>query len=198
MKQFMDKDFLLSTETAKELFHGYAEGTPILDYHCHIDPKEIAEDRKFDNITQVWLGGDHYKWRLMRSNGVDEKYITGDASDREKFQKWAETLERGIGNPLYHWSHLELQRYFGYHGVLNKETAEEVCALLYAAINQVRRKAKWAEEVQSRRKGDPGTGWVEAIRYIPEAEVSHYAQSGTRIEEVPGFRLAESRTCPRS
>ena len=130
----MDKDFLLSTETAKELFHGYAEGTPILDYHCHIDPKEIAEDRKFDNITQVWLGGDHYKWRLMRSNGVDEKYITGDASDREKFQKWAETLERGIGNPLYHWSHLELQRYFGYHGVLNKETAEEVWNLCNAKL----------------------------------------------------------------
>lgn len=130
----MDKDFLLSTETAKELFHGYAEGTPILDYHCHIDPKEIAEDRKFDNITQVWLGGDHYKWRLMRSNGVDEKYITGDASDREKLQKWAETLERGIGNPLYHWSHLELQRYFGYHGVLNKETAEEVWNLCNAKL----------------------------------------------------------------
>ena len=107
MKEFMDKDFLLSTETAKELFHGYAEETPILDYHCHINPEEIAKDRKFDNITQVWLGGDHYKWRLMRSNGVEERYITGDASDREKFQKWAETLERGIGNPLYHWSHLE-------------------------------------------------------------------------------------------
>lgn len=96
MKQFMDKDFLLSTDTAKELFHGYAEKVPVLDYHCHIDPKEIAQDRKFENITQVWLGGDHYKWRLMRSNGVEEKYITGDATDREKFQKWAETLERGI------------------------------------------------------------------------------------------------------
>ena len=85
MKQFMDKDFLLSTDTAKELFHDYAEKAPILDYHCHIDPKEIAQDRKFDNITQVWLGGDHYKWRLMRSNGVEEKYITGDATDREKY-----------------------------------------------------------------------------------------------------------------
>lgn len=112
MKQFMDKDFLLSTETAQTLFHKYAEKTPILDYHCHINPKEIAEDRKFDNMTQVWLGGDHYKWRQMRSNGVDEYYITGDAPDREKFQKWAETLEKAIGNPLYHWSHLELQRYF--------------------------------------------------------------------------------------
>ena len=134
MKEFMDKDFLLSTETAKELFHGYAEETPILDYHCHINPEEIAKDRKFDNITQVWLGGDHYKWRLMRSNGVEERYITGDASDREKFQKWAETSERGIGNPLYHWSHLELRRYFGYNGVLNGETAEEVWNLCNAKL----------------------------------------------------------------
>ena len=126
MKAFMDKDFLLSTDTAKALFHNYAETTPILDYHCHINPREIAEDRKFDNITQVWLGGDHYKWRQMRSNGVDEKYITGDASDREKFQKWAETMPKLIGNPLYHWSHLELQRYFGYTGHLNGDTAEEV------------------------------------------------------------------------
>ena len=122
----MDEEFLLSTETAKKLYHEYAEKMPILDYHCHIDPKEIYEDRKFDNITQVWLGGDHYKWRQMRSNGVEEKYITGDASDRDKFQKWAETLEMAIGNPLYHWSHLELKRYFGYDGFLSGDTAEEV------------------------------------------------------------------------
>ncbi len=126
MKQFMDKDFLLSNETAKVLYHDYAAKMPILDYHCHISPQEIFEDRKFDNITQVWLGGDHYKWRVMRSNGVDEHYITGDASDREKFQKFAEALPKAIGNPMYHWCHLELQRYFGYYGVLNGETAEEV------------------------------------------------------------------------
>ena len=134
MKKFMGKNFLLSTETAKELFHEYAEHMPIIDYHCHINPREIAEDRKFENITQVWLGGDHYKWRQMRSNGIDEKYITGDASDREKFQKWAETLKKAIGNPLYHWSHLELQRYFGYNGVLNGETAEEVWNLCNAKL----------------------------------------------------------------
>ena len=134
MKKFMDKDFLLSTETAQKLFHEHAEQTPILDYHCHINPEEIAKDRKFENITQVWLGGDHYKWRQMRSNGVDEKYITGDASDREKFQKWAETLEKAIGNPLYHWSHLELQRYFGYEGYLNGDTAEEVWNLCNAQL----------------------------------------------------------------
>ncbi len=126
MKRFMDQDFLLTTDTAKKLYHEYAAVMPVLDYHCHIVPREIYEDRKFDNITQVWLGADHYKWRQMRSNGVEEKYITGDASDREKFQKWAETLEMAIGNPLYHWSHLELQRYFGYEGYLNGDTAEEV------------------------------------------------------------------------
>lgn len=136
MKQFMDQDFLLSTETAKTLFHEHAAKMPILDYHCHINPEEIAKDRKFENITQVWLGGDHYKWRQMRSNGVDEKYITGDASDREKFQKWAETLEKAIGNPLYHWSHLELQRYFGYHGHLNGKTAEEVWNLCNAKLQE--------------------------------------------------------------
>ncbi len=132
----MDKDFLLSTETAKKLYHEHAAAVPVLDYHCHINPAEIANDRKFDNIAQVWLGGDHYKWRQMRSNGVEERYITGDASDREKFQKWAETLEKAIGNPLYHWSHLELQRYFGYTGALNTETAEEVWNLCNAKLQE--------------------------------------------------------------
>lgn len=136
MKRFMGKNFLLTTETAKTLFHDVAAGMPIIDYHCHISPQEIAEDRKFDNITQVWLGGDHYKWRQMRSNGVEERYITGDASDREKFQKWAETLEKAIGNPLYHWSHLELQRYFGYEGALSKDTAEEVWNLCNAKLQE--------------------------------------------------------------
>ncbi|MDL2250076.1 glucuronate isomerase [Lachnospiraceae bacterium OttesenSCG-928-J05] len=136
MKQFMDNDFLLNNEMAKMLYHQVAEKAPILDYHCHINPKEIAEDKKFANITQVWLYGDHYKWRQMRSNGVDERYITGDASEFEKFEKWAETLEKAIGNPLYHWSHLELQRYFDYHGVLNKETAKEVWELCNQKLSE--------------------------------------------------------------
>lgn len=136
MKQFMDSNFLLSTKTAQSLYHDYAAKMPVLDYHCHINPREIAEDRKFANITQVWLGGDHYKWRQMRSNGVEEKYITGDATDREKFQKWAETLEKAIGNPLYHWSHLELQRYFGYMGHLSGETAEEVWNICNAKLQE--------------------------------------------------------------
>lgn len=134
MKAFMDKDFLLSTETAQKLYHEYAESMPILDYHCHINPKEIAENRKFENITQVWLGGDHYKWRQMRSNGIDEKYITGDASDWEKFEAYAKTLDKAIGNPLYHWSHLELQRFFDYHGVLSSKTAKEVWEMANAKL----------------------------------------------------------------
>lgn len=136
MKKFLDDDFLLTTKTAQKLYHEYAEVMPVLDYHCHIVPQEIYEDRKFENITQAWLGADHYKWRQMRSNGVEERYITGDATDREKFQKWAETLEMAIGNPLYHWSHLELKRYFGYDGYLNGETAEEVWNLCNEKLAQ--------------------------------------------------------------
>lgn len=136
MKKFMDEDFLLTTETAKNLYHNYAEKLPIIDYHCHLSPQEIYEDVRYENITQVWLGGDHYKWRQMRSNGVEEKYITGDASDREKFQKWAETLEKAIGNPLYHWSHLELKKYFGYEGHLCGDTAQEVWDLTSEKLKQ--------------------------------------------------------------
>ena len=125
MKKFMDDEFLLNTETACRLFNDYAKNAPIIDYHCHINPKEIAQNRHFENITQVWLGGDHYKWRFMRSCGIDEKYITGDASDKEKFMQWAQCLGKAIGNPLYHWSHLELQRYFGFNKPLSIKTAEE-------------------------------------------------------------------------
>jgi len=134
MRQFMDQDFLLKTETAKRLFHDYAADMPIIDYHCHINPKEIYEDLQYENITQVWLYGDHYKWRAMRSCGIDEYYITGEASDYEKFCKFAETLEYAIGNPLYHWSHLELKKYFGYDGVLSRKTAEQVWNLTKAAF----------------------------------------------------------------
>ena len=126
---FLDENFLLSNKTAQRLYHELAADCPIIDYHCHLSAQEIYEDRRFENITQVWLGGDHYKWRLMRSFGVEERYVTGDASDREKFQKWAETLGLAIGNPLYHWSHLELKNYFGYNGILNGETAETVWQL---------------------------------------------------------------------
>ncbi|MBE6768199.1 MAG: glucuronate isomerase [Ruminococcaceae bacterium] len=136
MKAFMDKDFLLSTPTARTLFHDFAAAMPIVDYHCHVSPREIFEDKHFENIAQVWLAGDHYKWRLMRSNGVEERFITGDAPEREKFQKFAEALPRAIGNPMYHWCHLELKTYFGYEGVLNGDTAEEVWQLASTRLKE--------------------------------------------------------------
>jgi len=134
MTPFLNEDFLLQTATARQLYHETAKKLPIVDYHCHLDPKAIYEDVQFENITQLWLGGDHYKWRILRSNGVDEFYITGAAPDREKFQKFAETLPRCIGNPMYHWCHLELKNYFGYKGILNGETAEAVWNLCNAKL----------------------------------------------------------------
>lgn len=126
MKPFMDEDFLLQNATAIQLYHEYAKKMPIYDYHCHLSPREIAEDKKYRNIAELWLGGDHYKWRAIRSSGVDEKYITGDACDKDKFMKWAQTIPGCIGNPLYHWTHLELQRYFGIEQLLSPNTAEEI------------------------------------------------------------------------
>lgn len=127
MKTFMDENFLLETKTSQILFHEYAKNMPIIDYHCHINPQEIAENKQFDNITQVWLGGDHYKWRLIRSNGTPEEKITGSQStDREKFQEFAKALPKAIGNPLYHWTHLELQRFFDCKLPLNEQNAETI------------------------------------------------------------------------
>ena len=135
MKEFMDKDFMLYNDTAKHLFHDYAESLPIIDYHCHISPQEIYEDRRYDNIAQIWLGGknpdgsyfgDHYKWRVMRSNGVPEDKITGDAEPFEKFLEFAKALEMAIGNPMYHWSNLELKKYFGITEPLTEDNAKEI------------------------------------------------------------------------
>lgn len=136
MAPFMDENFLLRNEPARILYHDYAAGMPILDYHCHLNPQEIYENRQFENLTAIWLGGDHYKWRLMRAGGVEEKYITGDAPDREKFQKYAEVLSRAIGNPLYHWSHLELRRFFGWNGYLTPDNAQEVWEHCNALLQQ--------------------------------------------------------------
>ena len=127
MKTFMDENFLLQTATAQKLYHEHASKMPIIDYHCHLNPKMVADDHKFQSITEIWLGGDHYKWRAMRTNGVDERYITGtDTSDWEKFQKWAETVPYTMRNPLYHWTHLELRTAFGIHKLLNPDTAKEI------------------------------------------------------------------------
>ena len=126
MKTFMDEDFLLNNEAAVRLYHEYAKEMPIFDYHCHLNPGEIAEDKKYRNMTEIWLGGDHYKWRALRTNGIDEAYITGAAGDKDKFLKWAETMPHCIGNPLYHWTHLELKRFFGIGKPLSPDTAEEI------------------------------------------------------------------------
>ncbi|HHV87159.1 MAG TPA: glucuronate isomerase [Petrimonas sp.] len=127
MKNFIHKDFLLQTDTARELYHEHAKKQPIIDYHCHLDPAHIATDRKFDNLGQIWLEGDHYKWRAMRTNGIDERYCTGkDTSDWEKFEKWAETVPYTMRNPLYHWTHLELKTAFDVDELLNPKTAKKI------------------------------------------------------------------------
>ena len=126
MKNFMDNDFMLSNKTAERLYHEAAAQEPIFDYHCHLIPREIAENRRFPDLASIWLGGDHYKWRQMRSNGVHEKLVTGDAEPYDKFMAWADTVPRLIGNPLYHWTHLELQRYFGINEPLNPKSAPEI------------------------------------------------------------------------
>ena len=136
MKTFLNKDFLLNTSTAQSLYHNHVKNLPIIDYHCHLDPKLIAEDYRFKNITDLWLSGDHYKWRLMRANGIDEKYITGDASDREKFQKFAETIPYTMRNPMYHWTHMELQRVFGIQKLLSPETASEIYDMCNTMLQQ--------------------------------------------------------------
>ena len=122
----MDENFLLQTKTAEYLYHEHAEKLPIIDYHCHLIPQEVGEDKQYQNLTQAWLYGDHYKWRGMRSNGIDEHFVTGDASDYEKFEKWAETVPMTLRNPLYHWTHLELKRYFHIEELLSPVTAKEI------------------------------------------------------------------------
>ncbi len=194
MKKFMDEDFLLSTDTAKRLYHEVAEKMPIIDYHCHISPQEIAEDRKFDNITQVWLGGDHYKWRLMRGSGVTEDRVTGDAPDREKFRAFAASMPGLIGNPIYHWSHLELQRVFGITEPLTAENADEI----YDRCNEVLKDysaRKLMEKFDVRAictTDDPcdDLRWHEQIAADPDMKIqvlpAFRPDKGVNIEK-PGF-----------
>ncbi len=126
MKKFLDENFLLTKKTAESLYHGYAKNMPIIDYHCHLSPQQIANDHQFDNLTQVWLYGDHYKWRAMRTNGIDESYCTGGQADKDKFAQWAATVPYTLRNPLYHWTHMELQRYFGVQDILNSSSADKI------------------------------------------------------------------------
>ena len=135
MKEFLDKNFLLQSHTAGKLYHEYARDLPIIDYHCHLPPEDIAVNRKFETITQIWLNGDHYKWRAMRANGISENYCTGNANDEEKFLKWAETVPYTMRNPLYHWTHLELRRYFNIDKLLNPDSAKVIYETCNTLLN---------------------------------------------------------------
>ncbi|UPL50304.1 glucuronate isomerase [Hymenobacter sublimis] len=183
MKPFLNDDFLLQTATASTLYHEYAKQMPIIDYHNHLLPDQIAEDKQFDTITQVWLYGDHYKWRAMRANGIPERYITGDASDWEKFEKWAETVPQTVRNPLYHWTHLELQRYFGITELLNKDSARRI----YDQCNELLRTPEYSVRNLLRRMN------VETLCTTddPSDSLEHHRaiqESGFEVQVLPTFR----------
>lgn len=183
MKPFLDKDFLLDTDTAQRLYHEHAAKMPIYDYHCHLPPEEIAADKQYDNMGEIWLGGDHYKWRAMRTNGVDEEYCTGDKPWPEKFAKWAETMPHLLRNPLYHWSHMELQRYFGIDTLLDPRTATEI----YEACTEKLRTPEFTARNLMRRMNvklvcttdDP----VDSLEYH-----RRIADDGFEIKVYPAFR----------
>ncbi|WP_310393814.1 glucuronate isomerase [Hymenobacter sp.] len=180
---FLNDNFLLQTATARQLYHEYAAAMPIIDYHCHLPPNQIAEDRQFDNITQAWLSGDHYKWRAMRTNGVSERYITGDASDWEKFEQWAETVPQTVRNPLYHWTHLELQRYFGVTELLNAGSARRI----YEQCNALLRTPEYSVRNLLRKMN------VETLCTTddPADSLDHHrtlAASGFEVQILPTFR----------
>lgn len=183
IRKFMDKDFLLQTDTARKLYHEQAEGLPIIDYHCHLNPQEVAEDHRFETITELWLGGDHYKWRALRSNGVEEKYITGDATDWEKFRKWAETMPYCMRNPLYHWTHLELRTAFGIDKILNPTTAREI----YDECNEKLRQPGFSARGLMQRYN------VEAVCTTddPADTLEHHRatrESGFQVKMLPTWR----------
>ena len=211
MTPFMNKDFLLKSETARVLYHQHAAQVPVIDYHCHINPQEIFEDKRYNTITEVWLGGDHYKWRAMRSCGVAEHYITGDATPAEKFQKWAETIPNLIGNPLYHWTHLELQRYFDIHEPLNGENAMEIYEKCNAMLQQPDMSARGiirksnvklicttddpADDLQWHEKlaADPTAPAVVLPAFRPDkamrADKADFPQYVARLEKVVGYEI---------
>lgn len=187
MSAFIHDNFMLQTATAEKLYHDHAEKQPIIDYHCHLDPKQIAEDHQFRSITELWLGGDHYKWRLLRTNGVNEKYITGDASDWEKFQKWAEAVPYTMRNPMYHWTHLELKRVFGIDTLLKPETARHI----YDKANEMLRLPEFSARGLMRRfqvevvctTDDP----LDTLQYHEQIK-----ESGFEIKVLPTWRPDKS------
>ncbi|MBK5272468.1 MAG: glucuronate isomerase, partial [Bacteroidia bacterium] len=180
---FMDENFLLKTKTAQRLYHDFAKEMPIIDYHCHLPPQQISEDIQFENISHAWLHGDHYKWRALRTNGVDESYCTGTKSDWEKFKKWAETVPYTLRNPLYHWTHLELQRYFNVQDILNPDTAkkiyEECSALLQTPEYSVRNLLRKMNVKLVCTTDDP----VDSLKHH-----SKIKNSGFEIPILPAFR----------
>ena len=184
MRNFMDDDFLLYSDTAKYLYHNFAKHNPIIDYHCHLEPKKIADDYKFSSITEIWLGGDHYKWRAMRTNGVDEEYITGKStSDWEKFEKWAETIPYTMRNPLYHWSHLELKTAFGIDKLLSPKTAREIfdeCNAKLATPDYTARKFMERYNVETVCTTDDPVDSLEYHKAI--------AASGFKVKVLPAWR----------
>ena len=184
MRNFMDEDFLLYSDTAKYLYHNFAKHNPIIDYHCHLEPKKIADDYKFSSITEIWLGGDHYKWRAMRTNGVDEEYITGKStSDWEKFEKWAETIPYTMRNPLYHWSHLELKTAFGIDKLLSLKTAREIfdeCNAKLATPDYTARKFMERYNVETVCTTDDPVDTLEYHKTI--------AESGFKVKVLPTWR----------
>lgn len=183
MKPFMNPDFLLSTPTAVRLFQEYAQSAPIVDYHCHLSPAEIAENKQFKNITEAWLYGDHYKWRAIRACGFKEEYVTGGVSDYERFRAWASTMPRLIGNPLYHWTHLELARYFDIHTPLSEKTCDEIweaCNARLAAGNMGARDLIRASGVKVLCTTDDPADSLEHHKTI--------AQSGFETRVLPAFR----------
>ena len=183
MKNFLDENFLLQSKVAEELYHTYAKNQPIIDYHNHLIPDQIANNINFENLTQVWLYGDHYKWRAMRTNGVNERYITGDATDFEKFQKWAETVPYTMRNPLYHWTHLELQRYFGISTLLNGDTAkgiyDEASAKLRTSEYAVRGLLQKMNVEVVCTTDDP----IDSLVYHQQ-----FAKEGATLKMLPAFR----------
>ncbi|MDR3207085.1 MAG: glucuronate isomerase, partial [Oscillospiraceae bacterium] len=193
MKAFMDKDFLLGNEPARILYHSYAADAPIIDYHCHISPAQIADDLRYENITQAWLGGDHYKWRLMRAAGVDEALVTGGAPDRDKFLAFAAVLPRAVGHPVYHWAHLELRRYFGYEGALNAQTAGDVWSLCNETLKTLSvRQVIRASHVEAICTTDDPLDDLEAHRRLAAEGFETAVRPGWRpdkavLVEKPGF-----------
>ncbi|MBN1518335.1 glucuronate isomerase [Candidatus Sumerlaeota bacterium] len=183
MKKFLDENFLLQNEIAKKLYHEHAAKMPIYDYHCHLSPQEVAEDKRYDNLGEVWLGGDHYKWRAMRTNGVSEEFCSGGKPWRDKFQKWAETVPQTIRNPLYHWTHLELQRYFSIDTLLSPATAEEFYEDCTAKLRTPEYSARNLMRKMNVRLVCTTDDPVDSLEYHRQL-----ASEGFEIKVLPAFR----------